>query len=190
MLLRSSVRCLSLGLVLSMAGVALADSWDQPAVRAVGSADGLALVRVAPGSSSGDRRPNVELYRRDAKSAQYALKDRFQLRNRIAPVDVLLTGKGELVALDEWAQMGHGTVLVVYAADGKPRLQFRLDELLGAEVAAKAPASVSSTWWRCRTPMLSHDDSQLLVETYDGGQLRVDLSTGRVAYEPGTGRCA
>ena len=172
-----------------MAGAAQADSWAPPSLKVVTSSNGQALVRVTPGSLRGGKQPGVELYDYDAKNAQYALKTRFPLSNRIAPVEVLLTGQGELIALDEWAQMGQGMVLAVYAADGRPRLQFTLDELLGAEAAAKAPASVSSTWWRCRKPRLSQDDSALLINTYDNGELHVELSTGKVLYEAGNGRC-
>lgn len=177
-------------LLLSMIGAAQADSWAPPSLKVVASGDGQVLARVTPGSLRGGKQPDVELYSYDAKNAQYALKSRFQMRNRIGPVEVLLTGQGELVALDEWAQMGHGTVLAVYAADGRLRLQFTLHELMGAEAATKAPASASSTWWRCRKPRLNHDDSQLLIDTYDNGKLRVGLSTGNVEYEAGTGSCA
>lgn len=190
MSLHCFLRCLPLCLLLSMAGAAQADSWAPPSLKVVASSDGRALVRVTPGSVRGGKQPDVQLYGYDAKSAHYALKARFQLRNRIAPVEVLLTGQGELVALDEWARMGHGTVLAVYAADGRPRLQFTLDKLLGTDAAAKAPTSVSSTWWRCRKPRLSHDDSELLIDTYDNGKLRVELSTGKIVYEAGNGRCA
>ena len=187
---RLSFRCLLLGLALSMPGAAQADSWAQPPLKVVGSTDGRALVRMVPGGFRGDKRPEVELYGYDAKSAQYALKTRFQLHNRIAPVDMLLTGRGELVVLDEWAQMGRGTVLAVYAPDGKPRLEFDLHQLLGNEAADKAPHTVSSTWWRCRKPQLSGDDRWVLVDTYDDGKLRVELPTGNVEYEAGKGRCA
>lgn len=185
---RSFLRCLLLGLAMSLAGAAQADSWARPSLQVVGSADGRVLVRVVPYGFSDDKRPDVELYAYDPKRAQYVLKTRFRLRNRIAPVEILLTGKGELVTLDEWTQVGHGTVLAVYAADGTPRLQLTLAQLLG-EAAAKAPASVSSIWWRCRKPMLSWDDSEVVIDTYDNGQLRVALATGKAAYIPGSGTC-
>ncbi|WP_296251230.1 hypothetical protein [uncultured Stenotrophomonas sp.] len=188
--LRRFLRYLLPCLLLSIIGTAQADSWAPPSLKVVASSDGQALARVTPGSLRGGKESDVELYSYDAKNAQYALKTRFQLRNRIAPVEILLTGQGQLVALDDWAQMGHGTVLAVYASDGKLRLQFTLEELLGAEAAAKAPTSTSSTWWRCRKPRLNHDDSQLLIDTYDNGKLRVGLFTGNVEYEAGNGSCA
>jgi len=182
-------RSLLAGLLLALPTLALADSWARPSLKVVASTDGQALVRVVPYGFRGDKRPDVELYDYDVERAQYVLKNRFQLRNRIAPVDMLLTGQGELVALDEWTQVGQGTVLTVYAPDGAPRLQLDLEQLLGEQAAAKAPASVSSRWWRCRKPMLSWDDSELVVDTYDDGELRVTLASGLVKYTPGTGKC-
>lgn len=184
-----ALRSLLAGLLLALPGLVLADSWAPPSLKVVASMDGRALVRVVPGSFRGDKRPEAELYRYDKENARYTLRARFQLRNRIAPVDMLVTGQGELVALDEWAQVGQGTVLTVYAPDGEPRLQRDLDELLGKQAAAKVPASVSSRWWRCRKPMLNGDDSELVVSTYDNGELRVTLANGLVKYTPGNGKC-
>ena len=182
-------RMLLAGLLL-IPPVGQADSWAPPAFRLVGSEDGRALARVTPGSLGGNTRPDVSLYAYDAGKGQYVRTAQFKLGNRLAPVVVLLTGRGELVVLDEWAQMGRGTVLAVYAPDGKPRLEFDLHQLLGNEAAGKAPHTVSSTWWRCRKPQLSGDDRWLLVDTYDDGKLRVELPSGNVEYEAGKGRCA
>ncbi|SBV37329.1 exported hypothetical protein [uncultured Stenotrophomonas sp.] len=182
-------RWLLAGLLLALPGMGHADSWVPPSLKVVSSTNGQALVRMTPGGFQGDKRPDVELYAYDVQAKQYNLKTRFQLRNRLAPVEMLLTEQGELVTLDEWTQVGHGTVLVVYAADGAPRLQLDLEQLLGEQAAAKAPASVSSIWWRCRKPWLGRDDGELVTSTYDNGELRVELATGKVQYTPGNGRC-
>lgn len=175
--------------LLAVAGLALADSWAPPAFQLVASEDGRALARVTPGDPGGRARPEVALYAYAADSGQYTRTARYTLRNRVAPVDALLTGRGELVTLDEWAGVGRGTVLRVYAADGTPRLEYSLEDLLGEKAAAAAPQTVSSTWWRCRTPKLGRNDAMLLVDTYDDGKLRVELATGKVEFEPGKGRC-
>lgn len=182
-------RSLLTGLLLALPGLSHADSWARPKLQVVSSTDGRALARVTPGSFSEGKQPEVALYSFDTGKGQYTRTVQFKLRNRLAPVLVLLTGRSELVTLDEWAGVGRGTVLAVYAADGKPRLEFTLERLLGAETAGKAPQSVSSTWWRCRKPQLNWDDSVLLVDTYDDGNLRVELATGKVEYEPGNGKC-
>ena len=184
------LRSLLAGMLLALPAPGHADSWARPSLKVVASTDGRALVRMVPGDFSGGKRPEVELYGYEVEDAQYALKNRFQLRNRIAPVDMLLTGQGELVALDEWGQVGQGTVLTVYAPDGVPRLQLDLEQLLGEQAAAKAPASVSSRWWRCRKPLLNGDDSELVVRTYDNGELRVTLASGMVKYTSDSGECS
>lgn len=189
MTFRFPSRLVLAGLLLMLAGPSRADSWALPSLRVVSSQDGRALARVTPGGFKDGRQPDAALYAYDKKSGQYALTARFKLINRLAPAEVLLTRRGELVALDEWAGVGRGTVLTVYAADGRPQLQLTLHQLLGAKAADKAPQSVSSTWWRCRRPQLNHDDTQLLVDTYDDGSLRVELASGKVEYEPGNGRC-
>ena len=179
-----------LALLLALPGLSHADSWAPPKLQVVSSTNGRALARVTPGGFSEGKRPEVALYAFDTNAGQYTRTAQFKLRNRLAPVVVLLTGHGELVTLDEWAGVGRGTVLAVYTADGQPRLQFTLDQLLGEQATGKATQSISSTWWRCRKPQLSLDDNLLRVDTYDNGSLRVELATGKVEYEPGNGRCA
>ena len=189
MALRSVAGWLLLSLGLSVAGAAQADSWRPPRLKVVASNDGEALARINPGGFNEGKRPDVTLYAYDDGEGQYSLTQRFKLDNPLAPVDVLLTGQGELVTLDEWAQVGRGIVLAVYSADGKRRYTRTLAQLLGEEPAGKAPQSVSSTWWRCRKPELSWGDRLLLLTTYDNGRLEVELSSGEVKYQPGTGKC-
>lgn len=168
---------------------ARADSWAPPSVQVVASESGEHLVRVEPGRRGQDP-PRAVLYRHDAGSESYLRRVAYALPQRVAPVDVLLADDGTLVALDEWAQVGRGIVVVtVHDAAGRMKRSYTLQALLGKAAAAAAPSSVSSTWWRCGKPSLIAGGRVLRVVTYDEGELRIDLRDGKVEHERGSGRC-
>lgn len=184
-------RCIawsSLSLFLLVCAGASADSWAPPRVQVVASGSGEQLVRVEPARRGADA-PRAVRYRHDAAGERYVKDATFALPHRTAPVFVLLTDDGTLVTLDEWAQVGRGPVLLVHDAAGKQRHRYTLAGLLGETAAAAAPASVSSTWWRCGEPLLISGGHVLRVTIYDEGELRVDLRDGSVDYRPGKGRC-
>lgn len=179
------LRILLLTALLSPAAV-FADSWVRPEPRVVASPDTRVLARVTPGR---DGKPSrAALYRLDAAQQRYELLAGWDLPQRRAPVDALVTDAGQLVVLDEWGEMGKGQVLTLFAADGSQRFAFTLRQLLG-ERASDALTTVSSVWWRCGEPMLVNGGTGLRVVTYDEGQLVVGLDDGRVDYQPGKGRC-
>lgn len=165
-----------------------ADSWAPSSVQVVASESGEQLVRVEP-ARGGNGTARAVRYVHDARGEAYAQAAVYALPQRIAPLDVLVTGDGTLAALDEWARVGRGIALTVHDADGRLLHRYTLAELLGEKAAAAAPASVSSTWWRCGEPSLISGAQVLRVTTYDEGELRVDLRDGSVDYRPGKGRC-
>lgn len=174
-----------LGLLLAC-GVAFADSWIPPPIRAVTSDGAEYMVRVTPSSQGKPARASV--YRHDPETGSYPRLADYALQDRITPVDLLLGDDGTLTTLDGWAAMGQGMVLRVYDPQGNLRFERSLKALLG-ERAASVPASVSSLWWRCGKPKLIDGGATLWVTTWDEGELRVDLRSGEAHYAPGTGSC-
>ncbi|WP_156383498.1 hypothetical protein [Pseudoxanthomonas sp. Root65] len=169
-------------------GIVRADSWVPPSVRVEASESGEYLVRMEPGRR-GQQGSRAVIYRHDTAADSYQKRLVYALPHPVSPVDILLTDDGMLVTLDEWAQMGRGTVITVHGADGKTTHRYTLPKLLGDKAAAAAPSTVSSTWWRCGKPSLIGGGHVLRVITYDEGELRVDLRDGTVDHEPGNGRC-
>ncbi|MFC6186006.1 hypothetical protein [Pseudoxanthomonas japonensis] len=165
-----------------------ADSWAPPGVQVKASASGAYLVRMEPGRR-GLKPAGTTICRYDAKAERYTRSTAYVPPHAISPVDPVLAGNGTVVALDEWAQVGRGVVLTVHAADGTPTHRYTLSSLLGEKAAVAAPATVSSTWWRCGEPALIAGGHVVRVVTYDEGELRVDLRDGTVDYTPGDGRC-
>lgn len=181
------IRVTSFVAIVCASGIVHADSWVPPSVQVVASESGERLVRVEPGRR-GQEGARALVYRYDADAERYAQSMAFTLLHTVAPVDLLLADDGTLVTLDEWAQVGKGEVLVVHDVDGKVAHRYTLEQLLGAKAVA-APSTVSSTWWRCGKPALIAGGHVLHVITYDNGELRLDLKTGQVRHEPGTGQC-
>lgn len=79
----------------------------------------------------------------------YAKKTEFSLVNEVAPVDVLISNKGEyIVTFDNWHSVGYGdNVVVIYRTDGKIIKKFGLEDLLTDGDIEMFPVSASSRWW-------------------------------------------
>ena len=105
---------LAVALALAPAGMR-ADDWPAPQTRNVFSKDGSHFVRIIPGSNWGDVVGFQGADRGEyARGLFYALQpDRsyrliadVALVNPVAPVDALVTNRGELVTLDNWHNFG------------------------------------------------------------------------------------
>lgn len=190
-------------LVLSLAVLPLlasADSWPPPETMNVFSPDGTRFVRIVPGSSLGE----TEGFAGEAKGPHarglfYALQpDRsyrlvadVELVNPMAPVDALVTDRGELITFDNWHNAGFGKVVAMYGAEGALRASYTLEDLYGKE-AGDVPRSVSSRWWRCHPLHFVDRETQtkVYVREWRGGGFVFSLPGRSFEYEPGTAPCS
>lgn len=191
--IRNMARCLWLPLFLgsALAAPASADSWPSPQIQAKASKNGEFVVRVIPGTSMGDvdgfaglpKGPyaKAELHRLD--SGAYKKVRDITLLNPVAPVDIELTDKGNLITLDNWHNMGGGQVLVLYSPEGEVIKKYTLQELYPGARMKKFERSVSSTHWRCQDLFSSvAREKMLVVLDRIGGLLSVNTETGAVTY--------
>jgi hypothetical protein len=191
---------LALALVLPPAGMR-ADAWPAPQTRNVFSKDGSHFVRIVPGSSWGDvvgfRGAETGDYARGLFYAlqadrSYRLLADVALVNPVAPVDALVTKRGELVTFDNWHNFGFGAVIAIYDAAGALRASYTLEELYGDGKLSDVPQSVSSRWWRCQPTGFvdPHTETSIYVREHLGGQFVVALSPPSFTYHPGEAECA
>ncbi len=135
--------------MLTLAGVAVswADQWPAPQTREVWSPSRDYFVRVIPGKGIGETvgfrgaptgpPATAELYRR-ASDRSYRLAWTISLVNPVAPIDLFVTDRGYLVTLDNWHNMGYGTIVAFYSPEGKLIRGYALDAVLGGR-DRKAP---------------------------------------------------
>jgi hypothetical protein len=149
-----------------------ADQWfsAQPIDRQ--SPNGRWAVRIDLGSSLGD---TVGFH--GAKKGDYAKatltgpegeRRTFTLLNPISPVHAVLLDDGTLLAFDNWHNMGHGTVLAGYSAQGVVKWSHPLEELLPEKVLERVPMSVSSRLLRRGKDLLQQEDFAKAAEVLTG----------------------
>jgi hypothetical protein len=182
--MRQAILCLTL---LVAAVAARADSWAGPQAESVFSQDGSRFVRVTPGQRDGAR---AEFYARTPDRSYRRVAD-VTLLNPVAPVKMIMTNAGYLIAMDNWHNAGYGEVLAVYGPDGKVIKSHRLEDLYDKEGIATVPTSVSSRWWRCNPVGFVDPDqeTEVYIGEFRGGFFRVKVATGLVSYEPGNATC-
>ena len=187
-------------LLLLVAQALVADDWPGPRVMTVFSEDGTRFVRVEPGESIGDTvgftgakrgaYAKALFYVRQADRA-YHLTAEVALLNPVAPVDLLLSNRGYLIAFDNWHNLGHGKAVVVYDPSGKPVASWELEQLYRPDQLRSIRQSVSSRWWRC-SPFHFVDlreQTKVYVREALGGYFVFDLPKGSFAYFPGKAEC-
>jgi hypothetical protein len=111
------------------------------------------------------------------------------MANPVAPVDALVTNRGELVTLDNF---GFGAVLAVYGPAGALRVSYTLEQLYGEEKLSDVPRSVSSRWWRCQpTGFVDPEtETRIYIREYLGGEFLLALSQRSFSYRPGEAECS
>ena len=189
-----------LGLLSLLAAPSSADDWPGPRVAHVFSNDGTRFVRVLPGESVGDlvgfagagkgRYARGEFYVRQADRA-YRLVADVELKNPVAPVDLLLSDSGYLITFDNWHNLGYGKAVAVYGPDGGLVAAWELEQLYGAEELKRIPSSVSSRWWRCAPFHFTDPAEQTRVYVGEalGGYFVFELATGAFQRFPDTLDC-
>jgi hypothetical protein len=189
---------LCLLLLFLLASAARADSWPAAVPMGVISSDGKVAARILPGNSIGDvlgfagsgkgQTAQAIVYRLGPDD-KYSRALAWSLLNPVAPVFAALSDAGELVTLDNWHNMGHGKIVVVYGADGKIRRSYELSEIYSTDERRRFQQSVSSIWWRCNAqPALHGPTGKLSVHDRIGNVLEVNLASGelkRLGTHPG-----
>jgi len=142
---------------LALLPLAQADDWPAPVVREVFSHSRAYFVRVIPGKSFGDtvgfsgsaKGPfgTAEFYRLE-KDRSYRLAATASLLNPVAPVEFFVTDRGLLITLDNWHNMGYGTIVAFYSPEGKTIRAYGLSDLFTQSEIDGFRHSVSSIWWR------------------------------------------
>ncbi len=180
--------------------LAIADSWPGPQTAHVFSPDGTHFVRIVPSSSLGDTEgfagAEKGAYARGLFYAQqpdrsFRLVADVALVNPIAPVDTLVTDRGELITFDNWHNFGFGEVVAMYDAKGQLLASFTLEALYEEKKLADIPRSISSRWWRC-DPLHFVDPSEqtrIHVRERLGGSFTFSLPKRSFEYSPGEADC-
>ena len=177
---------------------ARADSWAPAKVQARASANGQFVVRVIPGTSMGDVYgyggspkglfARAELHRFNG-SAYEKVRD-LELLNPIAPVDIEVTNLGALVTIDNWHNLGMGSVLVIYSPSGEIIKKYSLSDLYSATDLNRIERTTSSFHWRCSGLSTSlESDTELWIDESLGGRFAFNLGTGAFNYQRARGGC-
>ncbi len=183
---------------LFLCGAVYADSWPAAKFQARASSNGEFVVRVTPGGSMGDvygyggmpkgAFAKAEWYRFNGKS--YEKVREANLLNPIAPVDIEVTNAGILVAIDNWHNLGIGSVLVFYSPTGEIIKQYTLLDLYSNTDLEKIDHTTSSIHWRCSgLSTFLASDKELGIADSLGGSFVFNPSTGSYDYRPNTGSC-
>jgi len=167
-----------------------ADDWPGPVIREVFSNDRTYFVRISPGESLGEtvgfagtrigKRAVAEFFRVQADRG-YRLEQEIELLNPVAPVDFFVSNAGALITLDNWHNVGYGSVLALYRADGKLVKAYKLADLFSKSELDSFSQSVSSIWWH-KGPKYIDDSQRIFYMEYreapDYRELILKLSDG------------
>jgi hypothetical protein len=191
-------RLLFIAFGLILLNIARADSWAAAKLQARTSPNGQYVVRVTPGKSMGDvygyggepkgAYAKAEWYRFNGKS--YEKVNEANLLNPISPVDIEVTNSGLLIAIDNWHNLGIGSILVIYTPSGGIIKKYTLLDLYSADDLEKIERTTSSFHWRC--PGLStylESDTELWVADSLGGNFVFNPSTGSYVHNGDRGHC-
>jgi hypothetical protein len=168
---------------------ASADEWASPQIREVFCRSRHYWVRVTPGKSIGDtvgfqgaqKGPyaRAELYEQRADRS-YGLMYEITLLNPVAPVDFFVTDRGYLITLDNWHNMGYGSIACFYSPAGKLIQSYKLRDLFSKAEIDAARTSVSSIWWRVPPTYVREEERSLYVGTNDhGGSIIFETENGK-----------
>ncbi len=132
--------------VLLLPSVGWTDSWPGAVPFQVFSKSAKYFVRVIPGESIGDTigfagarkgKYAQALYYALQADRSYKLLHEIKLQNPVAPVDLLLSDRGQFVTFDNWHNLGYGKVVAIYAASGKLVRSYEIDQLYSIVTAGE-----------------------------------------------------
>lgn len=181
---------LALVLFLCLSQSLHADDWAGPVTREVFSKNRAYFVRITPGESWGETvgfsgakvgKHAIAAFFHVQPDRGYRLEREIELSNPVAPVNFFVSDAGDLITLDNWHNVGYGTVLALYRADGKLVKSYKLSDLFPKSEIASFPQSVSSIWWH-KGPTYVDEDQKIFYMGYheapDYRDLLVKLSDG------------
>ena len=169
-----------------------ADDWAPARVTEVFSKNRDYFVRVVPGESIGEtvgfkgakvgKHAHAEVFHVQPDRG-YKLDGEIELLNPVAPVEFLVSNAGDTVTLDNWHNVGYGSVLALYQPDGKLVKAYKLADLFPKSEADSFPQSISSIWWH-KGPTSIDEDQKIFYMGYreapDYRDLILKLSDGSV----------
>ena len=180
--------------------VAVADSWPPAQAIAAVSENAEWLVRVEPGESMGDvygfagatkgEYAEATLFKYDSDLESYAEVIKYRTRNPIAPVDILLSNSGWLVALDNWHNYGIGIAVASYDSEGALVRELSLANIFSDEELERLRRSISSIRWRCGPVVLDSFDNSFGVWDTLGRTLSINYADGSVKVVNESGLCS
>lgn len=160
-----------------------ADSWAAPSPRAYASPSGKFVLRILPGDSQTGKGPLAVILELSSDGGSYLKKKEFSLVNRWSPVEACISDEAEVFTFDDWGRMGSESAVVWYAADGKIKRKYTLEQLFPekqlSEIREKH-RSVSSTHWREGRPYIN--GPHVIILDPLGGY--VSLTEGVAEYTP------
>jgi len=183
-------------LVPLLPSVGWTDSWPGAMPFQVFSKSAKYFVRVIPGDSIGDTmgfgrarkgKYAQALYYALQADRSYKLLHEIQLQNPVAPVDLLLSDRGQFVSFDNWYNLGYGKVVAIYGTSGKLVRSYEIGQLYPSSLQQKIPTSVSSRHWRCQPIHFVEPAEQksVYVPEVMGGYFVFTLATGEMIYTGG-----
>jgi hypothetical protein len=169
-----------------------ADDWAPAKVTEVFSKNRDYFVRVTPGESVGEsmgfkgakvgKHAHAEVFHVQPDRG-YRLDREVELLNPVAPVEFFVSNAGDLVTLDNWHNVGYGSVLTLYRPDGKLVKAYKLADLFPRSEIDSFPQSVSSIWWH-KGPAYIDQDQKIFYMGYrempDYRDIILTLSDGSV----------
>jgi len=205
---RRSILMLALGLALTVASDARADSFPAvpPPPKLFASVDGTHSLKTLPDVSSVGIRTRTEGDHSPAQAGQLVgtsegvfftldehAKEAVIWRAKLVniPNRAILVESGKYaVTLDSWRSAGFDHCLVVYGEKGKVIADFKLEDLLTAKEIESLPASVTHRGWSdkgiAEFEDRSREQEELVIRMKHRGWtkvIRLTLSTGKLVKE-------
>lgn len=167
--MREQFQLLGTILIVLLAASAQADSWAPPSIQQYASTDGTWRLTIYPrpltnqlnyfkdkvdgkqnaGGVPGESQKSPIGHMEHRVGGRWVTAWKEPLVNDVAPVEAVVSDRGEAITFDNWHSMGWGDdVVVIYAANGTMIRQFGLTEFLPQYYVDALPRSVSSIHWR------------------------------------------
>ena len=193
------IRIVTVTVLIALMSSAAADSWAPAQPIAAVSENAEWLVRVEPGESIGDvygfagapegEYAEATLYKFDDDLENYSEVGKYRTRNPVAPVEIHVSNSGWLVTLDNWHNLGIGTVIASYDSDGVLVRELNLADIFESEDLKKLEQSVSSIWWRCGPTVLDSYGTSIGIWDTLGRDVSINYVDGTVRVGGETGVC-
>jgi len=102
----------------------------------------------------------------------YRLERDIDLLNPVAPADFFVSNAGDLVTLDNWHNIGYGTILALYHRDGALVKAYKLTDLFQKQERDAFSVSISSIWWHKGPTYINEDQNTFYMGYHDAPDYR------------------